>query len=457
MKKQHFLSKLKIIQLAVYCEVILLDALVERIGAGQFALFAMESWGLVFLGILLFYQLLRYGDRREYRMLYLSLNTATFAYNFFDALSVFINGSTSAAGTFTLWYAYFMRLFFAHCVLLTFTLAYRFVSHRFARSAFLRCLVGTVWVIEVLAFAALILTQFTGALYYFDSSNYYHRGPEYDHYAIMMLFGTFVSLFALIVGRKKIEKHQFKVLFVFCCCTLVGQILSLFFYGARFINLSLLLASIFVFVFEEIEESSRRIEDQKKLSELKLQLMTSQIKPHFIFNSLQEIWVLCYSDPEKAAFMVENFSVYLRKNLDALRESEPVSVEEEMMITDKFLSLVTADEACRFRLEYDIEDQDFLLPPFTLQPLVENALKHGINKHNPDSMIMIRSYENKSSHIIEVSDNATLVKEEIRQAGEHNGVGIENVRTRLSQLCGGTLSVKQENGKTTAVIAIPKE
>ncbi len=193
-----------------------------------------------------------------------------------------------------------------------------------------------------------------------------------------------------------------------------------------------------------------------ELEKSKLTLMLSQIKPHFINNSLLAIRELCYEDPERAAELIDHFSAYLRNNLSATDSGRLVPFTEELNAVREYIALEYADETKQFQVEYDLRFTDFMLPALSVEPLVENALKHGVDRYSPDARVRIVSYAAEGSVIIEIRDNGSGFEENAETFGK-NSIGLKNTESRLKLMCSGTLTVAREDGWTVVTIRIPDE
>ena len=139
------------------------------------------------------------------------------------------------------------------------------------------------------------------------------------------------------------------------------------------------ICSVFCFAFYYIWLHLRfvREHEQALVAEQRIQIMMSQIQPHFLYNTLTTIQSLCLENPRKAATITERFATYLRQNIDSLNEAKLIPFRKELDHTLVYAQI----EMERFRnvhLDYEIEDEDFLLPALTVQPLVENAIRHGV-------------------------------------------------------------------------------
>lgn len=191
---------------------------------------------------------------------------------------------------------------------------------------------------------------------------------------------------------------------------------------------------------------------EKQLMEMKMKAMISQMQPHFIFNSLLAIKQLCETQPKKASEAVEHFSFYLRENIDYLQNKKYISFKKEMEHVKNYIYFEKIRFEDRINVIYDIKIQDFLIPPLTLQPIVENAVRHGITKKREGGIIKISTYMEKDKIIIKIEDNG--IGFNINKIAEDGG--INNIRNRIINNCNGTFTVKSKIKAGTIVkIIIP--
>ena len=204
----------------------------------------------------------------------------------------------------------------------------------------------------------------------------------------------------------------------------------------------------------ELELHKSRLEAE--LKESRISIMLSQIQPHFIYNTLGTIERMCLKDPEKAFDLVRNFSLYLRGNFSELESTTPIPFTEELKHVEHYVYI----EKVRFpdiNIEYDIETTDFVLPALSVQPLVENAIKHGLMRLETGGTIWIRSYETPTHFCVEVKDDGVGFDMEL-PIDKKKHVGLSNIKGRLKVMVNGELIL--ESGLyagTKAVIMIPKE
>ncbi len=205
---------------------------------------------------------------------------------------------------------------------------------------------------------------------------------------------------------------------------------------------------------KEMEAEQKLIRAQ--LQENRIAIMISQIQPHFIYNTLGTIQHLCKEDPEQAARLVQNFSIYLRGNFSELDNTVPIPFSKEL----EHVRCYTEIELIRFpdmTVRYDIQTEEFLLPALTVQPLVENAIKHGLMGLEEGGTVTISAYEKPTEYCICVSDDGIgFDVSGLTDMKKH--IGIRNVRERLQAMCGGSLTIESQPGTGTSVLLrIPKE
>ena len=206
-------------------------------------------------------------------------------------------------------------------------------------------------------------------------------------------------------------------------------------------------------------EKAFRIQEAA-LHEARIRSMMSQIRPHFIYNSLSAIRVLCRTDADRAGASLENLSEYLRDNFTAIAQSDPIPFDEELRHTRAYLSVESMLYEENLQVRFDTPHTGFLLPALTLQPIVENAVKHSSRASRSDSAhppirILIRTRETAGYSEILVEDNSGGFDPELTDGGPH--IGLQNVRERLELMCRGTLDISSIDGGAAVVVRIPKE
>lgn len=219
---------------------------------------------------------------------------------------------------------------------------------------------------------------------------------------------------------------------------------------------------------------------QKQLHDSQLQLMMGQIQPHFMFNTLSSIRTLIKVDPDTAYNMVYDFSNYLRANVDNLTNLNNILFASEISHIQSYVGIEKVRFGERLNVEYDIQEDKFNVPPLSIQPLVENAIKHGVCKRPTGGTVWIRSYEEPKNYVVEVQDNGVGIPPErmafimgedveadhtfsnIHLSGNgsevHTSTGMRNIRLRLKEMSNATLEVTSEVDKGTLIrVIFPKQ
>ena len=198
-----------------------------------------------------------------------------------------------------------------------------------------------------------------------------------------------------------------------------------------------------------------REHEQALMLQQRVKIMMSQIQPHFLYNTLSTIQALCRIDPEKAFDTLEMFGTYLRQNLDSLDQPNLIPFRKELEHTQVYAEI----EQIRFpsiRLEYDIADDDFSVPPLTVQPLVENAIRHGV-RVRAQGLVEIATASDEKNHFITIWDNGKGFDPQADADPQQSHIGINNVRERIESMCGGSLHIDSHpDAGTTVTIRIPR-
>ena len=181
------------------------------------------------------------------------------------------------------------------------------------------------------------------------------------------------------------------------------------------------------------------------LKEAEIKVLQTQINPHFLFNSLSVVSSLCRTSPEKARSMIDRLADFYRKNLRI--NSQFVSVQEEIEHIEAYLDIIKTRYASKIRILYDVDKLlDCYLPPLSLQPLVENSIKHGLLPKKEGGLISIRAKRDKESNgvKIEVEDDGKGFDPNAAKPDDSNQIGLSNVRKRLQNCFGDDLTWRVE-------------
>lgn len=199
------------------------------------------------------------------------------------------------------------------------------------------------------------------------------------------------------------------------------------------------------------EKKNRRIEE--KLEETRIQLLVGQIRPHFIYNTLITIQALIKIDPSKAEHMVYMFSKYLRNNIDQLTTYTKIPLENELEHILTYIEIEKVRFGDRIQFECEIEDMNLYVLALSLQPLVENAIKHGICKKEEGGIVTLKQKIEGNTGTFVVQDNGIGF-----QTKDLKSVGIKNITYRLRTMMNADLKIETALGNgTTVSIYFPVE
>ena len=228
-----------------------------------------------------------------------------------------------------------------------------------------------------------------------------------------------------------------------------------FFVAAMFVVLRIIPNSINA-VAKAKELETEKIALNAQLAESRVSTMMSQIRPHFIYNTLGSIEQLCMLDPPKAKNLVHDFAKYLRGNFGELDNPKPILMSQEMEHVHHYISI----ENVRFpdmTFTFEMNSEDFHIPALTIQPIVENAIKHGLMKLRKGGTIHVVSYETDKAYCVSVVDDGVGFDPNV-PTDDRKHLGIRNIRERLKVMVNGKLEIESTVGVGTKVlITIPKE
>ena len=230
---------------------------------------------------------------------------------------------------------------------------------------------------------------------------------------------------------------------------ITGAVLDYIFHGFSLTYIGLVIFA--VIIYTNIYLQKRRI-----IAAQKTALMLSQINPHFMYNTLTTIASLCDTDPKQAQSLTIGFSSYLRQNIGSLNEKSMIPFEKEIGHVETYLRIEKARFGERINVIYQLHTESFAIPPLTIQPIVENAIKHGLTKKAAGGTVKIITYREKKWYVIEIIDDGVGYDTEKPYDSSKEHIGLLNVSERLKAICKGKLDVKSKVGVGTRVtIKIP--
>lgn len=305
----------------------------------------------------------------------------------------------------------------------------------------------------------LLIAQITGNLVIVDRAGRYSNGRVAGLGYVMIMIYMLTDMILMILYGSVITKSQRKAIITY----LSLPILSLFFRGlcpgVYLVALASCISMMLMLILNVVEQTSIMKKQERDNEQLKVDLMLSQIQPHFLFNVLYVIQEICLIDAETASKAIGDFSRFLRHNMDSISINAPIPFIEELEHVKHYVSLQQLRFGEALQIEYDLQCMDFTIPTLTLQPLVENAIRYGVRRSEDGiGTVTIRTMESPDNYKIHVIDDGPgFMVDQIPDDGMSH-MGINNVNDRLKRVCGGELVIDSVLGRgTDAVITIPKK
>ena len=262
-------------------------------------------------------------------------------------------------------------------------------------------------------------------------------------------FVTFAMVFCLAVFHKKVTVGEKVSFAVYCVIPLVAIIVQNAFPGYAIAYLSIIVNIQILFLFVNVRKNMKLADEAKRIKDAEVKIMISQIQPHFIYNVLASISTLIKIDPDKAQQGLDHFTDYLRANLSSLSKNGLVNFTDELKHIKTYVSLEKMRFEDRLEVNYDIQVKDFMVPALSVQPIVENAIKHGILKKIEGGTLTFKTYEDNDAYVVVVSDDGVGFDIDAVKGDDH--FGLNNIKYRISSMCKGNVKVESELGKGTTV------
>ena len=295
------------------------------------------------------------------------------------------------------------------------------------RRSFLWKLILSLWGVCVTAAVGDLLTRTLFAVPTPDST-------EQKRWLILVyLLFTAISLIvcfvAVIRRRKQLSKLQFILILVYLLAPVSVMLLAM--------ELMLL-----------VDQGKRYIMQKEEIADQKVRLAVLQMRPHFIYNTMTSIYCLIEQDAPKAQQVTLDFTNYLRKNFTAIAKEGMIPFTEELEHTRAYLAVEKVRFEKKLFIEFDTPYTSFRLPPLTLQPIVENAVKHGVDPDLDPLTIPIQTREVKNGVEITVADTGPGFG---AKDNDEPHIALANIRERLEMICNGTLTISEREGGGTVI------
>lgn len=305
----------------------------------------------------------------------------------------------------------------------------------------------------VLYVVEIISSSFIEGFIYIMPNMKYYRGPWYPLVLLPVIVMLLLNLVGLLQRRKKFSQKIFLSFLIALLPLTTTMLVHVFTDVFAFIDISVVLSALSMYSFILSDQIEKDRHNQQEIAIQRANIMVLQMRPHFIYNTMTSIYCLCDQDPKLARQVVMDFTTYLRKNFTAIASSTPIPFSSELEHIRAYLAVEKALYEDSLFVDYDTPHICFRLPPLTLQPIVENAVKHGRDPYAGPFHISIRTRKTDSGSEIVIEDDGRGF--DPSDDGEPH-IALENIRERLDIMCGGHLTIiPGDNGGTVVTIMVP--
>ena len=313
----------------------------------------------------------------------------------------------------------------------------------------------SMWILIGLNAAIYCTAFFSELSFYYNYSGNFMRGPlGYSCYyvsAVLLLQLTFMSVRNFRKTMSRLSVFPIAVIVLIAAATITDTYI-LKTYSIDMLTVVSASSCVLYYIWLHLQFVQEHENDLK--AEQRIRIMMSQMSPHFLFNTLAAIQSLCRTDPALAEDTVQKFGIYLRQNINTLRNDVLVPFAKELEYTKVYADIEMLQYP-NVRLEYDIRDKDYSIPALTVQPMVENAISHGV-RIREEGIVSVTATRTDEYHEIVIKDNGKGFDVEKASAMDETHIGLRNVRARIENITGGTLTVTSVIGEgTEVVIRIP--
>ena len=299
----------------------------------------------------------------------------------------------------------------------------------------------------------LVINLFTGIIYTISPDNIYMRAGGYV-IAYVLPTISFLTLFGFRVTEGHRLRRKEILVFDFCFTfTLLAEAVQFIIRGVSLTVLAACIGTMLLYMLIVGDQRERYEEQLRKNAAMSARIMAGQLEPHFISNTLVMIRALCEpgSDAYKA---ISNLSEFVGGSLRALKAIEPIPIEDELQIVEHYLDIQNQRFENSIEVLWDIQDEDFSIPAFSIQLAAENAIKHGI-RMRPDGRgtLYVSTYETETSHVARIeNDGAGFDPASVKE-----GTGLSSLKLRVRDMCKGSVDITSAPDSNIVVtIYIPK-
>ena len=311
----------------------------------------------------------------------------------------------------------------------------------------------TVITLYGLYFIMIVISQFTSFIYFVAPDGYLRFGFLYPLAIAPLVVIGLLNLGGLIRMKARLTRKYFFAMLISLLPLTAAMIVHMFVPVFPLIDISITTSALLMYGIILSDQVEQYMFQQREIASQRASIMVLQMRPHFIHNTLMSIYYLCRQDPGEAQQVTLNFNTYLEKNLTALASDETIPFSEELEHTRAYLNVEQALYDESLLVDYDMPHTQFRVPPLTLQPIVENAVKHGLDPDSDPIRILIQTRETDSGSEITVLDNGPGFEP---TDDDQPHIALSNIRQRLELMCGGKMTIiPREGGGTAVKLSIP--
>ena len=316
------------------------------------------------------------------------------------------------------------------------------------RSSKLFYAVLSLWAV----FAGLVtIAPFIGGFYYFTHDNKYYRDSWYPLLMVPPLILLMLNIGGLMRRRRYLSRKKF-LSFLIALLPITGVlVINIFIEVYPLVDICVVLSAMSMYSLILSDQVEQDLRKQREIANQRNSIMVLQMRPHFIYNTMTSIYCLCAQNPKLARQVIMDFTTYLRKNFTAIASAAPIPFSSELEHTRAYLAVEQAQYEDSLFVEYDTPHIWFRVPPLTLQPIVENAVKHGRDPYAGPFRISIKTRKTDSGSEIVVADNGRGFNP---ADDSESHTALKNIQQRLEIMCGGSLTITPNDGGGTVVTVI---
>ena len=263
----------------------------------------------------------------------------------------------------------------------------------------------TLWCISIYGLLSIVFLL-TGSNPTVERGTNNYKGVGVFPPLLVFVMIVFAANFAMLIYYGSLIRVSEKIfLGSYITFPLIALAMQAYIMDVSWLNIAITLLLLLMFVYVHTEQNVRVAQQNQELANMRIRILLSQIQPHFLFNALTAIRQLCDTDPRQAKQSILEFSRFLRINMEGLTAEQPIPFDRELEHVHNYVALEKQRFGERLNVLYDINKHDFRIPALTLQPIVENAIRHGIMKKEEGGTIRIRTDETKRYIYILVADD----------------------------------------------------